>query len=417
MPFVNSLRVGSFLAVRYLRRASIWTTALIVFVMALTFLNLVVVTGILVGLIEGAEQAFNENYAGDILISTLPGKNYIEHSPAVLGVLSGLDSIRSYAPRYLAAGTVEANYQRNLGQANVAPDTVGAEIAGIDLLQESLVTNLSDFIVEGSFLVPGEEDRVVLGGNLLSRYLPGEFGLETLDEVYVGDKVLITIEDVRKEFVVKGIIDSKADSPDLRVYMSDTQLRNLLNRYDYSVNEVAVRLAPGATPEAVRATLQNTEVGRNALVRTADEAIGSFIEDIKTTFSILGNVIGSIGLAVASITIFIVIFITAITRQKSIGILKGIGVTDIAIETSYVILSIFYALIGIALGFFVLYVILVPYFDVNPIDFPFSDGILAVTTAGSIIRSVIIVITTIIAGYIPARLVVKKPALDAILGR
>ena len=65
----TDLRVGSFLAKRDLKRANIWTTALIVFVMTLTFLNLVVVSGILVGLIEGSVEANKRIYTGDVIIT------------------------------------------------------------------------------------------------------------------------------------------------------------------------------------------------------------------------------------------------------------------------------------------------------------------------------------------------------------
>ena len=48
----NSLRVGFFLGARQIYRASIWTNLLIIAVMVLTFLNLVFVSGILLGLVE-----------------------------------------------------------------------------------------------------------------------------------------------------------------------------------------------------------------------------------------------------------------------------------------------------------------------------------------------------------------------------
>ena len=48
-----NLRIGFFLAIRQIKRASLWTTGLIVFVMVLTFLNLVVLSGILVGIVQG----------------------------------------------------------------------------------------------------------------------------------------------------------------------------------------------------------------------------------------------------------------------------------------------------------------------------------------------------------------------------
>ncbi len=141
------------------------------------------------------------------------------------------------------------------------------------------------------------------------------------------------------------------------------------------------------------------------------------MKDIQATFALLGNAIGSIGLAVASITIFIVIFINAITRRKFIGIMKGIGIDGKVIEISYVFQSIFYALCGSIIGVVIVYTILVPLFDAYPINFPFSDGILVAPFGGTMLRVMLLMITTLIAGYIPARMIVRKNTLDAILGR
>jgi ABC-type antimicrobial peptide transport system permease subunit len=127
--------------------------------------------------------------------------------------------------------------------------------------------------------------------------------------------------------------------------------------------------------------------------------------------------ISSIGLAVASITIFIVIFINAITRRKFIGILKGIGISGRTIETSYVFQSIFYAVCGSAIGLLILYGFLKPFITAHPINFPFSDGILVAPLLGTMIKVLILVVTTFIAGYIPARMIVRRNTLDSILGR
>src|SRR6056297_3728964 len=54
------LRIGFLLGFRQIQRANYWTTALIIFVMMLTFLNLIAVSGILVGLIAGSERAVQE---------------------------------------------------------------------------------------------------------------------------------------------------------------------------------------------------------------------------------------------------------------------------------------------------------------------------------------------------------------------
>jgi ABC-type antimicrobial peptide transport system permease subunit len=97
--------------------------------------------------------------------------------------------------------------------------------------------------------------------------------------------------------------------------------------------------------------------------------------------------------------------------------LKGIGITGRAIEVSYVFQSMFYACIGSSVGLVLLYTFLVPYMAANPIDFPFSDGILVAEPLETSIRVGVLVGITIVAGYIPAWMIVRRNTLNSILGR
>ena len=133
--------------------------------------------------------------------------------------------------------------------------------------------------------------------------------------------------------------------------------------------------------------------------------------------NLLGTFIGSIGIIVASITIFIIIFINAISRQQQIGILKGIGIERRAIEVAYVFQAAVYALLGAGLGALITYGFLIGYFEQNPIPFPFSDGILVAPIGETLIRFTTLFVTTLIAGFLPAWLIVRKNTLDSILGR
>ncbi len=58
-----------------------------------------------------------------------------------------------------------------------------------------------------------------------------------------------------------------------------------------------------------------------------------------------------------------------------------------------------------------------PFVSANPIQFPFSDGILVAPYGETLFRVVLLVGATLVAGYIPARMIVKKNTLDSILGR
>ncbi len=74
-------------------------------------------------------------------------------------------------------------------------------------------------------------------------------------------------------------------------------------------------------------------------------------------------------------------------------------------------------MVGGILGIILTYAVLVPIFLAHPIDFPFSDGILVAPMKSTVFKFFLLLIVTIVAGYIPARRIVKKNTLDSILGR
>lgn len=412
----KSVRIGFFLAVRQIRRASLWTTGLIIFVMVLTFLNLVVVSGILVGLIQGSIEQAREQYTSDVIISTLPDKEYIENSPNIITLVESLPEVAVATPRYRDSAVLEANYQTR--READKPDIAGAQIVGIDPVREQAVTGIGDFVFEGEFLSPTDFDKVVLGYFLLSDYLTFESpNFQSLENVRVGTKIRITVGDVRREVTVKGIIRTKTDEISTSVFMVDSQLRSIIGRNDGNVDQIALLLKPGMSPDMVRDALLLRGVGEFAKVQTFEDAQPKFLKDIVATFGALGAAFSSIGLVVAVITVFIVIFINALTRRKYIGILKGIGVSGRAIELSYVFQSFFYAVCGSIIGLAIVYGFLVPFFEANPIDFPFSDGILVAPYGETLGRIALLVISTVVAGFVPAWMIVRRNTLNSILGR
>jgi ABC-type lipoprotein release transport system permease subunit len=390
----NAARVGWFLALRQIRRGGKGTTALIVFIMVLTFLNLVVVSGLLIGLITGSYGQYREGYSGDVIITTAPGRDYIENSQGLIGFLQSHPWVTTFSPRYAVTaqilGTLD-DLPNNKEQANV----IGARLTGIDLEKEEAVTRFSRFVVYGKTLNPYEEGYILLGANLLTKYssfadanIPG---LSFLKDVDIGSRVRVSIttdgQTTKKDFIVAGIVKSKIDEISTRAFITDKELKRLLPINQEQVQEIAIR-----TTDRAKAPLLVTEIkeymgSSAARIQTSEEAIPSFLRDIESTMGILGNALSSFALIVAAITIFIVIFINAVTKRKFIGIMKGIGISPIAIQLSYIIQAIFYGIAGSTIGLLLTFLILRPYFDANPINFPFSDGILAVTGFGAGVRA------------------------------
>lgn len=416
---MRSFRIGLLLGWRQIQRANRWTNGLIIFVMMLTFLNLIAVSGVLVGLIVGAERAVQEKSVGDIIITPLDNEAKLKQTHTISQTLATIDEVQSFSVRYQAGGTIEANYI-NRRDTRDEPNTVRAPLLGIDPIAENNVTKLADSVVEGSYLVPGESGFILLGALTIDRYTAGFADITgALKDVYPGDTVRVTIGGASKEFIVKGVVDAKAGEVSGQVYLPETELRRLSGQIDREADEIAIRLDTSNAAEAVaaKAVLLDQGLGKYALIRTFTEALPKFLTDIKNTFNILGTFIGAVGIIVASITIFIIIFINAISRQRQIGILKGIGIHAQAIKIAYVLQAAFYAIIGSVLGIIVTYGFLVGYFQRNPINFPFSDGILVADPFETLIRFIVLFVVTLIAGYIPAWIIVHKNTLNSILGR
>lgn len=414
----NTLRTSWFLATRQLLRSSKWGHALIVSVMTLTFLNLVFVSGILVGLIEGSTSLVRNYYSGDVLIKNLIEEDYILETQRIISTAESLNGVTGITWRYIGDGNIEAGYREKTDP--FAPqDTAPARIAGINPEVEDEVMGISRFMMDGEYLETGDDNFILLGSNLQKENLSiPEAERWTVSGVEVGDRIRLKIGEFVKEYRVKGIIGGKIEALSLKVFMTENEAEKILQRSQKEGNEIAIKIDYSKTsPEEVVANLERLDLDKNADILTWKDSLGTFFDDITTTFSLLGNMVGSIGLVVATITVFIVVFINAITRRRYIGILKGIGISKLTIELAYVWQSVIYAILGTSIGAAITFGFLKPYFDANPIDFPFSDGILAVSLEGTIVRVTILFFATVIAGYVPARMITKQNTLNAILGR
>jgi len=430
-------RLGSFMALRQIRRGSIWINILIISIMTLTFLSLVVIPGVLVGLTEGSFRQNREYLTGDIYISTLPNESSILNTQDLVRVLDFLPEIESYSVRYKVGTQVEAGY---LDREDFTKDSERLSISAfvIHPEQEDNATNISDFLIEGEMLSSDRSGELLIGSTLLEKYSSFADLFEPLKDIEIGQPVKLTLQGAAlegieqeqaliegtnntsgqtSEFIVRGILDSKVGELSSSVFITEQDYRRITGNTSLQANEIAIKHNGVFGDDQIKSILISYGFDQHAKIQTADEAIPKFLSDIQKTFGILGNVIGFVGIAVSSITIFIVIYINALTRRKFIGILKGIGISEGAIEASYVIQSIFYSLVGIGLGMLILYAGLVPFFAKNPIDFPFSDGILVADIIPTLVRAVILIVVTMLAGYLPARIIVHQNTLDSILQR
>ena len=355
----------------------------------------------------------------------------------VLLILKMLPEVENYSLRYTLGSTIEAGYI-DRKDFTKDPERLSVSAYAIDPVKEEATTNLSKFLIEGEMLNPDESGYMLIGSTLLKKYSNFSDLFEPLENVEIGKPLKITLQGgalssfdrdralvdgitdengQTTEFIVKGILDSKVGEVSSGIFITEQDYRRISRKTSLQAQESAIKHTDGIDDFVFKDIALSYGFGTYAKVQTATEAIPKFLSDIQKTFGLLGNIIGFIGIVVSSITVFIVIYINALTRRKFIGILKGIGISELAIEFAYVIQSIFYAVIGIGLGLLMLYGLLVPFFAQNPIDFPFSDGILVARVGPTLIRAGILLVITMLAGLLPARIIVRRNTLDSILQR
>ena len=434
---IQDFKVGFFLTVRYIRGASKWTLSLVSFVMVLTFLNLTLIEGLLEGIVVGSLEGTRQRATGDVIVTPKEGNVFVERTQNIIAAVRNDARIETFSPRHRASIEVitEEDFY-NVTDNNEKRKRINTFALGINPTLESETTNLASSLLEGSYFSSKNNRReILLGSALLSKYSP--FGDDVLTNVEVGDSVFVrlgsseanildevdpfnTLEEESRnqyrKYIVKGIFRTKARDFDFGVMMNEIEVRSVNNTPGNNVNQIALRLFTYDDANAVRDTLKE-RFSAFAKFETTDDAIGSFLNDIRTIFKTLGAVVGGIGLIVASITIFIVIFVITNSRKRFIGILKGIGLTPMSIRISYILFALFFAFIGTVIGVLLLNNVFVPYFEANPIPFPFSDGILFIDPVTVSSRVAALFVATFIAGFLPVHRVVRRPAVEGIMDR
>ena len=416
------MAVGLYLARREILRSNPWTTGLIVLVMMLTFFNMLLLGGILIGLAQAAVGSYQQYFSGDVLILPAGTKTEITRTVDIDTVARSLPTFKNISNRFGVPATLEYNWQRKIKPTDLSESASGV-IVGIDPAREDRATHLSGSLAAGSFLSATDADEIVIGSNLINKYATarGEalaLGGRILKTADVGSRVRLTVNGVTREVTIKGVITTNNLLVDSRIYMVDRVLRQFTGNSDLNATEIAVYLTLGASPEAAKQyLLKNLGDTNDLTIDTATDALPSSILTIFDTFNKLTDLVGGISLIVGAITIFIIIFVNAITRRKFIGILKGIGISPRAIEISYVIQALFYSTTGIVISSILIMGLIKPYFILHPLTFAIAPTSLDIRWSDVVTRAMVLTLTSFVSGLIPAYLVTKQNTLDAILGR
>lgn len=419
--YLQNLKIALFLASKSITQGNKGTIALIIFIMSLSFINLVFIASILNGIVETINNQMINNATAHMVIDPQEEpnrKDYLIHSEELEAQIRKLPGVIATSRHYELAGTLSFDKNKN-GKFKY----ISGKIIGVDPEKEKLVTDISKKIISGQYLENTDTDKILLGVSLAGDY-PGVVETTSLEGAKVGNKIKIVYSNgIERTYTVKGLFSAKFDMIDINAYISSKEAESVLSISD-SASKILIKTdEPSHTAAAekkladkVNIIARNTETSApNVKIRNWIELLGP-LAGISTSFGIITSVVSIIALLVAAVTIFIMIYVNAINKKRQIGILKAIGIEENIIIYSYIIQALFYAISGTAIGLILFYYAVQPYFSANPISLPMGDTRLALSQSSAIFSVSSLLFAGIIAGFIPAWKITKINILKAIWG-
>ncbi|MDE2588248.1 MAG: FtsX-like permease family protein [Patescibacteria group bacterium] len=404
---MKDIKTAAFIAYKSILKGNKSTVTLLIFILSLSFLNMMFISGILNGLENLFYRVIISTYASDVTVNpqeTPQVKQFIINQNQVQAEIQSLPGVIATTRRYSLGGSISYDKDKN-GQYK----TVSGAIIGIDPIQEEKVLTLNKLILKGQYLSDTDTDSIVLSSALAGGY--GVPAPSDLGGAKVGDKVQITYANgVMRTYTIKGIYNDSIGI--FETFITSREAESVLNVYN-SASQILVK-----TSDARPIIYYQTHIQRlqpKLKIQTYLDLLGSF-KSFLDALSLISIIVSAISVIVAAITIFVIIYVNAVNKRKQIGILKAIGIKQQIIILSYVFQAIFYTFCGIIIGSFIVFVILTPLLAKYPINVEFGYLYLVhspVTIIGGIVS---LLVAGLLAGYFPAKLITKQSLLKAIWG-
>ncbi len=404
------IKTAFFIAYKTISKGHKSTVALIVFILSLSFFNLMFVSGFLSGFSSGITQSLIDTTTAHITIMPQEEptqKEFISDQDDIRAQVQTIPGVIATASHYQLWGSISYDKEHNGKLRHVS-----APVIGVTQSEEKSVLKVHDSIVYGEFPDDLNGDEVVLGANL-----SGGFGAKQVTDLggaKVGEKVQITYANGRvRTYTIKGIFDIVLGEVGGAAFISTKEAEAVLSTYN-NASEILVRVD-------LRENTLETYVDRIKMILPhlrieTYPARTSTVGEIVAAFDTIAFIVSIISIIVAAITIFVMIYVNAVSKRRQIGILKAIGIKEGIIEVSYIMQSFFYAFFGVVIGLMIIFFAVIPFLAARPISMPFGNASLVYTSLGIFINIASLIIAGILAGFIPAKIVARENILKSIWG-
>lgn len=413
---MGNLKLALFLAYKSIIKGNRWALVLIILVMSLSFANLVLTPSILSGVTSTLDEQQVDTLFADIVIDPEADEYYLDHVGQIVKKIERVPGVVGVSAHLNSNVFIEYQWQEKSSPSDKGKSGTWSVI-GIDPGQEVNVTTIHENIIEGSYLEENDRDEVILGVEIAGGDRAQTSSFLTLQGVQVGHKVRLTYSNgIQREYQVKGIFQAReVTQADRLAFVTREEMASVLGRQIFTdrASQILVSIEQSGNENWFIEEFET--LGINGEIRSWRE-YGGAVGGIVSSFDVIASLINGIGLVVAAIVMFIVIYINVINKKRQIGILQAIGITRNVIIYSYLAQALFYAVLGVVLGGLIYGYVIQPYFELHPLDLPIGMVSLAIKPA-TIQNAVLgIILAAAFAGFIPVLSIVRQSIIKAIWG-
>jgi putative ABC transport system permease protein len=412
---MGNIRLAFFLAYKSVLKGSRWTLILIILVTSLSFSNLILTPSLMSGVTSALNQQQIDTLFGNIIIDPPSNENYLDHVGQIEGKLAQITSIVGVAPHLNINAFFEYNWQHRIS-SNDKGQTGNWNVVGIDPAKEVKVTTIYSSLIEGDYLTPDDRDKILLGVEIAGGEQANTLSSLTLGGARVEDKIRLTYANGnQREYTLKGIFKAREGGANNLAFVTQKEMSSVLNSSisTDSANQILIRISPQADENQTMTEIRALNI--KGQIRGWEE-YGGGVGGIVSSFGVITSIIGAIGLIVAGVVMFIVIYINVSNRKRQIGILRAIGVNRGVVMLAYLMQALLYAALGIIFGGLILGYMIKPFFDANPIDLPI--GLISLVIDQTTVISAIfwLIAAAILAGLVPVLHITRESIIKTIWG-
>ncbi|MCZ7380882.1 MAG: hypothetical protein O8C64_04825, partial [Candidatus Methanoperedens sp.] len=322
----SNLKVSSFLAYKSITRGNKGTLILTIFILSLVFVNLIFIASIFLGITDTMGNQVIDTLYGNVVIEPKKDEKYISDVYSLKQKITSIPGVEGVSAQYVTGATL--SYKDKSGSwslQSINPDDA------------MTVTTIHNFMIDGEYLSKLDTNEIILG-----KEIPGGYGGDqeqlSLGGVRVGDSIDVLFNNgVKKSYRVKGVFDVTFMQANNIAFVSQREMESVFGLED-KASQILIRTKDRGKED--RYVKQLSELGIKEDIKPWTVYAAS-IKNITESFDMISMLIAAIGLFVASVTIFIIIYVSTISKRRQIGILRAVGIKESVVIYSYIFQAMF----------------------------------------------------------------------------